>query len=228
MDDIPKGKLIAIPGLVHGLRDEIMVGEAEFIDRNDEQQFLACADYLSNYGLITLISDIEASTSEILKGKQLKDSINVAVLHDTTIRILNTLMSTGSPHHWVGYLMPDDAGVYKLVSPSSSIASDFSHSRKFELLMEETRAVLSSAEFGDVVDVSLHTVVNDLVEDLSLNCGETNLASGLPLAKLLPRIVQMGQLLLEESNRGRYIQIIRSIPEVQLFFTLLYSSTPTT
>lgn len=42
--------------------------EAELIDRNDEQQFLACADYLSNYGLLTLISDTEAATSEILKG----------------------------------------------------------------------------------------------------------------------------------------------------------------
>lgn len=42
--------------------------EAEMIDKNDEQQFLACADYLSNRGLLSLISDTEAVTSEVLKG----------------------------------------------------------------------------------------------------------------------------------------------------------------
>lgn len=42
--------------------------EADLIDRNDEQQFLAYADHLSNFGLPALISDIEAATSEVLKG----------------------------------------------------------------------------------------------------------------------------------------------------------------
>ncbi|KAI3455756.1 hypothetical protein Pfo_012419 [Paulownia fortunei] len=209
-----------------GLGSSRLRDEAELIERNDEQQFLACADFLSNYGLLTLISNTEAATSEVLKGKQLKDCFNVAVLHDTIIHILDTLMSMESPHHWVGYLMPEDAGVYKLVAPSSSSGSDLCHATKFELLMGETQTVLSSAEFGNVVDVSLRTVVNGLLEDLSFHCGENNLVSGMPLAKLLPRIAQMGPLLLKESNRIKYIQIIRSIPEVQVFFTLLYSSTP--
>lgn len=42
--------------------------EADLIDRNDEQQFLATADFLSNYALPTLISSLEAATSEVLKG----------------------------------------------------------------------------------------------------------------------------------------------------------------
>lgn len=42
--------------------------EAEMIDKNDEQQFLACADYLSKYGLASLVSNTEAVTSEVLKG----------------------------------------------------------------------------------------------------------------------------------------------------------------
>lgn len=46
----------------------VIQDEAEIIDENDEQQFLACADYLSNYGLLSLISNTEAVTSEVLKG----------------------------------------------------------------------------------------------------------------------------------------------------------------
>ncbi|KAG8388012.1 hypothetical protein BUALT_Bualt02G0081000 [Buddleja alternifolia] len=210
-----------------GLGSSHLLDEAELIDRNDEQQFLACADYLSNYGLLALISNTEVATTEVLKGKQLKDFFNVSVLHDTIIHILDTLMSNGSPHHWVGYLMPEDAGVYKFVAPSSNTSSDISHATKFELLMGETREVLSSAEFGNIVDISLRSVVNGVLEDISLQCGENNLMSGMPLAKLLPRIAQTGQLLLKETNRSRYIHIMRSIPEVELFFTLLYSTSRT-
>ncbi|KAL6552537.1 hypothetical protein OROHE_007901 [Orobanche hederae] len=153
-------------------------------------------------------------------GKQLKDSFNVPVLHDTVILILETLMIMRSPHHWIGYLMPEDAGVYQ---PSSSSASDISHVTKFELLMGETRAVLSSAEFANIVEISLRAVVNAVLEDVIIYCGGNSLMSGIPLARLVPRIAHMSELILTESNRSRYIQIIRSIPEVERFFTLLSS-----
>ncbi|GER32888.1 peroxin 3 [Striga asiatica] len=198
--------------------------EAELIDKNDEQQFLACADYLSNYGLLALISNAEAASLEILKSKQLKEFFNVSVLHDTIIRILETLMVMRSPHHWIGYLMPEDAGIYQ---PSSSCASDLSHATKFDLLMVETRAVLLSAEFSNIIDISLRAVVNGLLEDVIIHSGENNLMSGMPLARLVPRIAHISQFLLIEPNRSRYIQIIRNIPEVERFFTVLYSTSPT-
>lgn len=75
--------------------------------------------------------------------KQLKDFFNISVVHDTIIHILETLMVRWSPSHWVGYLMPEDGGVHKFVGPSSSSGSDLLHVTKFELLMGETRAVLS-------------------------------------------------------------------------------------
>lgn len=85
---------------------------------------------------------------------------------------------------------------------------------------------LDSVEFANIVDISLRTVVEVVLEDLSSHCGENNLNSGMPLARLVPRIAHIAQQLLTESNRSRYIQMIRSIPEVELFFTLLYSNTP--
>ncbi|THG13345.1 hypothetical protein TEA_026143 [Camellia sinensis var. sinensis] len=201
--------------------------EADLIDRNDQQQFLASADFLSNYGLPTLISNMQAAASEVLKGKQLKDLFNTTVLHETITQILDVFMSMRSPHHWVDYLMPEDARSYKLVAFSNNGNPDLSDGTTFDQLMVETHAVLSSAEFGNVVDISLKTVVDELMEDIKVQLGEGNLSSGMPLAKLLPRIAQFSPLLLEEPSKNRFIQIIRNIAEVELFFTLLYANMPT-
>ncbi|CAK9185598.1 unnamed protein product [Ilex paraguariensis] len=196
----------------------------------------------------------------------LKDLFNTTVLHDTIVQILDTFMSMGNPHHWVDYLMPQDARVQDLIASSGSDSTDLSHATKFDLLMAETRAVLSRyccfladstiekyedqikgaslvaywlqmwvratdiefevcAEFGNIVDMTLKTVVDALVEDIEVQ-SEGSLSSGMPLAKLLPRIAQMAPLLLEEPSRNRFIQIIRNIQEVELFFTLLYANAP--
>lgn len=85
---------------------------------------------------------------------------------------------------------------------------------------------LLSTEFVNILDVSLKVLVDALVKDIEVQQETPSLISGMPLAKLVPRIAHIGQLLLEEANRESYIQIIHNIPEVELFFTLLYSSMP--
>ncbi|KAG5572386.1 hypothetical protein H5410_062152 [Solanum commersonii] len=157
--------------------------------------------------------------------KQLKDFFNSTVLHDTVVQILNTFISTGSPHHWLSFLMPEDSKRNNLGVSSSTGSTDLSNASKFERLMLETRAVLSSTEFRNIVDILLKAAVDVLMEDISVLCGDANLTSGMPLAKLLPRIAHMDQILLEEPNRNRYIQVIQDIPEIEIFFTLLYAST---
>ncbi|GAA0140391.1 hypothetical protein LIER_01748 [Lithospermum erythrorhizon] len=196
------------------LGDSNLLEEADVIGRKDEQLFLASADFLSNFGVHNLRCSIEAAASEILIGKQLKDVVILSTLYDIIVQILDAFMSSGSPHQWLSYLMPVNATELKLTEPTTSGNADLLRATKFEQLMSETREVLSSAEFGSVVHISVKTAI-----------GESNLMSGLPLAKVLPRIAQMGKLLLEEPNRNRYIHVIHNIPEVEVFFTLLYSST---
>lgn len=74
--------------------------------------------------------------------KQLKDSFNTIVLHETITQILDAFMSAKSPHHWLDYLMPEDARLPKpaTVSNSDEILSDIT---EFDELMAETRAVLT-------------------------------------------------------------------------------------
>ena len=75
--------------------------------------------------------------------KQLTDRFNTTVLHDTIMQILDKFMSTGSPHHWVNYLMPEDARWVELATAFSSESTVLPDVTKFEQLMLETRSVIS-------------------------------------------------------------------------------------
>jgi hypothetical protein len=46
------------------------------------------------------------------------------------------------------------------------------------------------------------------------------------LAKLLARIAQLSLMLLEETSKNKHIRTIRSMPEVELFYTSLYENMP--
>ncbi|KAJ9141515.1 hypothetical protein P3X46_032042 [Hevea brasiliensis] len=210
-----------------GLGSSHLLDDADLIEREDQQKFLASSDFLANYGMPALISNIQAAVTEVLKRKELRDFFNTKTLHETVMQILDLFMSRGSPHHWADYLMPEDARVYKLALGSNSDDTIITDTTKFEQLMAEARAVLSSAEFGKVVEISLKAIVDALVADVAAESGGGSLASGMPLARLLPRVAQMGPLLFNELNQNRFIQIILSVSEVELFFTLLYANMPT-
>ncbi|KAL9268273.1 Peroxisome biogenesis protein 3-2-like protein [Drosera capensis] len=200
-----------------GLESSYLLEEGNFIDTEDEQKFLASADYLASSGLPSLIYNMQAAATDCLKSKQLRDVFDVSILHDTIVEILDTFISMGKPYHWVEYLMPGDASTY---------LGDEGDVSRFQRLMVETRAVLSSAEFRNVVDVSLKAVVDALVKDMADQAGGGNSLSGIPLAKLLPRIAQMGTVLLSEPAENRFNQVITNIQDVELFFTLLYANSP--
>ncbi|KMT03932.1 hypothetical protein BVRB_8g187420 [Beta vulgaris subsp. vulgaris] len=199
--------------------------EASLIDQVDEQNFLARADFLASHGLPALIFNMQAAAAEVLKSKQLKDVFDSSILHETIVQILDTFMSMGRPRHWVEYFMPDDAKLPNLtpsVSSNNLILSDVS---KFDQLMTETQTVLSSDEFTNVVEVSVKTVVNAIVKDIFVDqSGAGTPSSGVALVKLVPRVAQTSQLLLDEPTSNQFVQTIKNIQDVELFFTILYAN----
>ncbi|CAN1159239.1 Peroxisome biogenesis protein 3-2, partial [Linum perenne] len=214
--------------IARGLGLSFMPEDADLIDRDDQQKFLASADYLPHSGLLVLANDIQAAVAEVLKGKQLKDLFDVTSLRETVMQITDTFVSMGSPNRLVDYLMPEDTRLHNDAIISSN--SDSFHNTdltKFDQLMLETRGVILSPEFGRVVEASLKQLVSALMEDFE-SSSETTLTTSprLPLAKLLPRVAQMGSLLLKEPSENRYVQIIQGSPDVELFFTLLYTNAP--
>uniref|UniRef100_A0A6N2KML5 Peroxin-3 n=1 Tax=Salix viminalis TaxID=40686 RepID=A0A6N2KML5_SALVM len=107
-----------------GLESSLLLENVDIADRDDQQKFLASADFLANNGLLVLIPNIQAVVTEVLEGKKLTDLFNTTSLHETVMQILNKFMSVGSPHQWIDYLMPEDCGHYKR-GPSSSIDDIF-------------------------------------------------------------------------------------------------------
>uniref|UniRef100_A0A2P2K014 Uncharacterized protein MANES_06G008500 n=1 Tax=Rhizophora mucronata TaxID=61149 RepID=A0A2P2K014_RHIMU len=202
----------------HSLEDVDLIGH------DDEQKFLSSADFLANDGLLALISNMQAAVAEVLKGKQLRDFFDTTMLHKTIMQILNTFMNSGSPYRWVDYLMP--ANARKLATASNSDDVALAETTKFDQLMVEAQAVLLSAEFYRITEISLQVVVEALVDEIQAQFTGGNLASGIELARLVPRVAQVGPSLLEEPSRNRFLKAIQSVEGVELFFTILYANMP--
>ncbi|KAG2315857.1 hypothetical protein Bca52824_018979 [Brassica carinata] len=209
-----------------GLTSSHLLEELDLIDREDEKKFLTSADYLATNGMLSLISDMKSAVKEVLKGKQLKDVLTKRTLEETVIRILDVFMSTGSPHHWVDYLMmAQDATMSPrdTTTTTTDVSSSDATVTKLHQLINETREVLTSTEFTNVAEISLKSCTVALVEEMEK---QTGLASGMQLAKLIPQIEKTVPEISAVPDKNRFLQLIRDLPEVQLFFTLLYSNMP--
>ncbi|CAI8619965.1 unnamed protein product [Vicia faba] len=191
-----------------------LMESGDVVDGEGQQKFLGSVDFLSQHAMPALISDMEAATKEVLKGKQLTSLFNNTAFQETITQILNTFMSRGSPFFWIKYMIPEDAKLRSTTSGSNDTVPFYT--TEFEQLMMEANAVLSSAEFGSIIDISLKAVVDTLAEQM----GTTTV----PLARALPQVAQMCPLLLEEPSQNQFIQIINNIPEVELFLTFLYAN----
>lgn len=202
-----------------GLGDSNSIEATEPVDSHDQQMFLATADFLANNGLSALISNMQAAAAAVLNGKQLRDSFNNTTLHETIVQMMDMFMSMGRPFPWLDYLMPKEN--------RHGEASSNGDVSRFDQLMAQTQTVLSSEEFGNVVEISLKSLLDALMVDIETQLGDSKLLLGLPLARLLPKVAQMGTWLFDEPNRNRYIRIIGNVPQVESFFTLLYASVPT-
>ncbi|KAG6514477.1 hypothetical protein ZIOFF_024837 [Zingiber officinale] len=241
--------------------------EVDSFKSHGRQAFLATADYLATYGINSLIMNMQNAAMEVLKDKQLKETISMAQLCEIMIQILDMFMNIGSLNYWITYLVPENVSCYKQQIAMSANgfedASLFMDATKLDQLLFETRSVLSRyanicnihihvayifqkehagcgkceldlsmilkdlfQDFGKIVDISLKKVVEVLVNDISVQVPGTS-SVGVPLAKLLPQITRLSLPLLDEPRRNKFVQVIQNLPEVELFYTLLYANMPT-
>ncbi|TVU09112.1 hypothetical protein EJB05_42553 [Eragrostis curvula] len=192
--------------------------ESDTFSKSGHKDFLATADYLATYGINTLIPQMQRAATEILKGKQLKDPMSMDQVLETMLQILGFFASHCEDNSWINYLVPENANRYaQLMAVSSSGFDDTSllkDARKLDQLMSETRIVLASDDFKNIMERSLRKIANVVVEDLAEQIGTPIPPSGLPLAKLLARVAQLSLPLLEEPNKNKHIQIIRTMPDI--------------
>nr|ACG41301.1 lysine and histidine specific transporter [Zea mays] len=202
--------------------------ESDTFSENGHRSFLAMADYLVTDKITAFLAQMQRAATEVLKEKQLKDRMNMDQVLQTVLQILDMFMALSEDNSWINYLVPENPPVYaQLMAVSSSgfddssLLNDF---RKLDQLMSETRIVLASDDFRNIMERSLRKIAGVVVEDLGVQI--VTPGSGLPLATLLPKVDHLSSPLLEEPNKNKHIQIIRSMPEVELFYTLLYTNMP--
>ncbi|CAL9043180.1 unnamed protein product [Musa banksii] len=215
--------------IARGSENSLSLDEIDSFSRHGQQDFLATADYLATYGINSLIMNMQNAAMEVLKDKQLKEPFSMLQLRETMIQILEMFMNTSESNYWVHYLVPDNVNDYKQQMAMSAKGFDDSSilmdATKLEQLLFETHAVLSSPDFGNVLEISLKKVVNILIEDIGIHVGGTS-SIGIPLVKLLPQITRLSLPLLDEPSSNKFVQAIRSLSEVELFYTLLYANMP--
>jgi peroxin-3 len=83
-----------------------------------------------------------------------------------------------------------------------------------------------SDDFRSIMDISLRKVSHVVIEELGAQVGAAIPPSGLPLVKLSARVAELSLTLLEEPSKNKHIRTIRSMPEVELFYTFLYENMP--
>ncbi|KAL2927737.1 Peroxisome biogenesis protein 3-2 [Bienertia sinuspersici] len=202
-----------------------LLEEGSIIDQDDEQSFLARADFLASYGLHGLIFNMQVAAAEVLKSKQLNDVFDSSTLDETIVQILDSFMIMGRPRHWLEYLMREDANSSSLTASLGNGNLILSDASKFNQLMTETQTVLSSDEFANIVQVSLRTMVTAIVKEIFADQSNAGIpSSGIALVKLMPKVAQMSQLLLDEPTSNQFVQTIKHIQDVELFFTILYAN----
>ncbi|KAK6927730.1 hypothetical protein RJ641_006321 [Dillenia turbinata] len=156
--------------------------------------------------------------------RQLRDLFNTTVLHDTIAQILDVFMKSGGPQHWLHQFMVETRAVLSRTLWTLVKLKDRQRWWcSWGCVANRTKELENSNEFEHIVEQSVKKVIDSLVEDLKVQAGVGDLSAGVPLAKLLPRVALMSPRLLEKPNNNKFIQMIRNMQEVEVFFTLIYS-----
>lgn len=197
-----------------------------------QHKFIESADYLHQYGISGLIIQMQQVVENLLKSKDLRERLTFGELSDTFTRILEAFSS--SSVHWINYVIPQNGMLNEELSAGSSmfgvselpraVLSPFQIERaKLEQLMAETHAVLSSDDFGMILELALKAVLENMMKEF-YSMFEGDSSEGIPLAKILPPVARVSAVLLEHPIKNRFINIIGNLPEAQSFYALVYAN----
>ncbi|XP_024363349.1 peroxisome biogenesis protein 3-2 isoform X2 [Physcomitrium patens] len=193
-----------------------------------QHKFIAYAGYLHHKGLDALVGDVNQAAEIVLRSKPLKEPYTLDDLRDVFMRIRATLDSKRSA--WVQYVLPpdnvlpDDLSVASSADASNPVAEmALNDNEVLDQLMNETRAVLVSNEFHEVMAVCVDSMLDGVMEELyAIYRGSSD--NGIPLAKLLPPVAGAGSALLESLDDNRFIRILADLPQVHAFCALVYTN----
>lgn len=195
-----------------------------------QQKYIALAEFLPDKGIEMLISDMKVAVVSALASKSLKEPCSLADLRAIFESICSIFEC--SKVNWLAYMLPKEKLVFD-GRVAALVASDTAkdgekdvalhdEAELVERLLGETRDILDSQEFREVLVVSFDTVLDGAMEDFKAQYEGGD--ERVPLAKLLSLVAGIGALLLEQPDENRFIQLITNQQGVQSFCATVYSA----
>lgn len=203
------------------------VDQRRSLSRVFQQNYLAFAEFLPREGLEMLISDVKAAAEEVLASKTLREPCTLKDLREIFESIAKNLNINKTT--WLPYMLPKDVmhSCYYSSKSMTQYGSEgeevFDNDEKLRSLLEETRAILDSEEFADVLASSLDGVLDKVIEDFSIIYQDRKTAS-MHLAKLIPPVASLGDSFLEQPDENRFVQLLIKLPQLQTFCATVYSA----
>ncbi|KAH7424484.1 hypothetical protein KP509_11G010700 [Ceratopteris richardii] len=195
-----------------------------------QQSYLAFAEYLPHEGLHKLIKDIKSAVEEVLGVKTLRESCSVEDLRQIFASIMKGLRFNKTT--WLVYMLPREMKLsFELLSKSMSVDGtayaneylSFQNDERMQHILEETRAILDSKEFEEILVLSVAIMIDQVAvgfEDLYQGWKTTSI----PLAKLIPHVAHSAESLLDQPDNNRFIQNVINNPELQSFCAMVYAA----
>ncbi|KAI5084455.1 hypothetical protein GOP47_0000624 [Adiantum capillus-veneris] len=181
-----------------------------------QQKYLLCPEFLADKGVEILKGDVEAAVINMLGSKSMMDLCGLADLREIFTSICLNLEH--SQVEWLASMVLRNAAPQD--HPETSLEDE---AGTLEQLFSETRDILKSQEFKEVLAASFETVLDGVMEEFEA-IFEGGQGGRVPLAKLLPPVSGIGVLLLEQPDENRFVKSITNLEEVQSFCVSVYSA----
>ncbi|MCO5596759.1 hypothetical protein L7F22_050828 [Adiantum nelumboides] len=197
------------------------------LSKSCQQKYILQSEFLAEKFLEIVKKDVEAVVIKTLGSKSLRDLCNLRDLRDIfsnfCLNLEHRLVE------WLAYLALKDSVPEVHHDATLKVEADTAlhdETGTLEQLLNETRDILRSQEFKEVLAASFETVLDRMMEEFNA-VFEGGHEGRVPLAKLLSPVSGIGVLLLEHPDENRFLQSIANLQEVQSFSASVYSASPT-
>ncbi|KAI5067384.1 hypothetical protein GOP47_0017912 [Adiantum capillus-veneris] len=215
-------------------RDISIVGPGEQgqgLSTRFQQNYLAFAEFLPHEGLGLLIRDIKGAVEEVVGVKTLREPCTLGDLGQIFASIEKCLLRNQTT--WTHYMLPQDMKLSKDLLLKSLGVDDvqyeaeelfsFENDERMRGILEETKAILDSKEFEEILALSLAVVIEQFTMEFDELYQEWK-TSSIPLAKLIPHVARLAESFLDHPDENRFVQTLIKLPQLQSFCAMVYAA----
>lgn len=193
-----------------------------------QQTYLAFAEFLPHEGLGLLIRDTNKAVEEVVGVRTLREPCTLDDLGKIFANVTKCLRR--NQNSWIRYMLPENMSLSNdLLSKSLGVKIDeeellsFQNDERMQSILEETKAILDSKEFEEMLALSLAVVIEQVIMDFD-EMYQGWKTSSIPLAKLIPHVAHLAESFFEQPEDNRFVQLLIRLPQLHTFCAMVYSA----